>query len=160
MVGARSIRIDTDALKRERPLPDVVAACGVALRRESPGTFRGLCPFHAEKTPSFWIDARDVDDAHYYCFGCGCTGDVIQFLTDHEDYSFLEACERLAERGRPPVRHVVDPTTRRAAGRCGEAIPADAPDARVLAPAGQVYQDGQAGSACGRAYVRARGIPD
>ena len=51
--------IDTEALKRERPLADVVAACGVALRRESAGTFRGLCPFHTERTPSFWIDARD-----------------------------------------------------------------------------------------------------
>ena len=58
--------IDTDALKRERPLTDVVAACGVALRRESAGTFRGLCPFHVERTPSFWIDARDVDDSHYW----------------------------------------------------------------------------------------------
>ena len=58
--------IDTDALKRERPLADVVAACGVALRRESAGTFRGLCPVHAERTPSFWIDARDPDDEHYF----------------------------------------------------------------------------------------------
>ena len=54
MTGAwKRMFIDTDALKRERPLADVVAACGVALRRESAGTFRGLCPFHAERTPSF-----------------------------------------------------------------------------------------------------------
>ena len=58
--------IDIEALKRERSPPDVVAACGVALRRESAGTFRGLCPFHAERTPSFWIDARDPEDAHYF----------------------------------------------------------------------------------------------
>ena len=58
--------INTEALKREHPLADVVAACGVELRRESAGTFRGLCPFHAERTPSFWIDARNVDDQHYF----------------------------------------------------------------------------------------------
>src|SRR5436309_10036970 len=99
MTGARKrMFIDTDALKRERPLADVVAACGVALRRESAGTFRGLCPFHEERTPSFWIDAREEADSHYYCFGCQATGDVIQFVMDREDCSFLEACERLAER--------------------------------------------------------------
>ena len=50
--------IDTEALKRERPLADVVASYGIALRRESAGTYRALCPFHQEHTPSFWIDAR------------------------------------------------------------------------------------------------------
>jgi DNA primase len=59
-------RIDTEALKRERPLADVVASYGVALRRESTGTFRALCPFHQERTPSFWIDARDGSSEHYY----------------------------------------------------------------------------------------------
>jgi DNA primase len=59
-------RIDTDALKRERPLADVVASYGIALRRESAGTFRALCPFHQEHTPSFWIDARDGSAEHYF----------------------------------------------------------------------------------------------
>ena len=124
-----------------------MAACGVALRRESAGTFRGLCPFHAERTPSFWIDARDDRDEHYYCYGCGATGDVIQFVMDREDCSFLEACERLAERGRPPVRHDVGPRPGARAGRCWEAIAADSPEGQVLALASQVYQDGLARSA-------------
>ena len=59
-------RIDTEALKRERPLADVVASYGIALRRESAGTFRALCPFHQEHTPSFWIDARNNSDEHYW----------------------------------------------------------------------------------------------
>ena len=59
-------RIDTEALKRERPLPEVIASYGIALRRESAGTYRALCPFHQERTPSFWVDARDVEDQHYY----------------------------------------------------------------------------------------------
>jgi DNA primase len=152
--------IDTEALKRERPLADVVAAYGVALRPESAGTFRGLCPFHQERTPSFWIDSRDPNDEHYFCFGCSSTGDVIQFIIAREDCSFLEACERLAARGRPPVRHDVGRKVTARAGHCWETIPADSPEARVLALAGEVYQDGLARSASARAYFRRRGIPD
>jgi DNA primase len=153
-------RLDTEALKRERPLADVVAACGVALRRESAGTFRGLCPFHQERTPSFWIDARDPDDEHYFCFGCSSTGDVIQFVMDREDCSFLEACERLAERGRPPVRHDVARQVASRAGRCWETIPSDSPEAQVLGLASRVYRDGLLRSPSARAYLRRRGIPD
>jgi DNA primase len=59
-------RLDTEALKRERPLADVVASYGIALRRESASTYRALCPFHQERTPSFWIDARDSSAEHYF----------------------------------------------------------------------------------------------
>jgi DNA primase len=159
-VARKRMFIDTDALKRERPLADVVAACGVTLRRESAGTFRGLCPFHQERTPSFWIDARDAADEHYFCFACSASGDVIQFLMDREDCSFLEACERLAERGRPPVRHDVSQRSGARAGRCWETIPADSPEGHVLALAGQVYQDGLGRSSRGRAYLRARCVPE
>jgi DNA primase len=64
--GSTARRIDTEALKRERPLADVVASYGIALHRESAGTYRALCPFHQEHTPSFWIDARDSSDEHYW----------------------------------------------------------------------------------------------
>jgi DNA primase len=67
----------------------------------SVGTFHGLCPVHQERTPSIWIDPRDDRAEHYFLYGCGATGDAIQFVMDREDCSFLEACERLAERGRP-----------------------------------------------------------
>jgi DNA primase len=70
-------RIDTDTLKRERPLADVVASYGITLRRESAGTYRAVCPFHQEHTPSFWIDARDSSAEHYFCFGCTAHGDVV-----------------------------------------------------------------------------------
>src|SRR5437667_12509203 len=86
-------RIDTEALKRERPLADVVASYGIALRRESAGTYRALCPFHQERTPSFWIDARQgaADQHHYFCFGCTSSGDVITFVMERENCSFQEA---------------------------------------------------------------------
>ncbi|MEA2504861.1 MAG: primase, partial [Actinomycetota bacterium] len=60
-----------------------------------PRTFKGLCPFHQEKTPSFTVDpAKQV----YYCFGCGAGGDVFDFLRGVEGLSFTEAAERLATR--------------------------------------------------------------
>src|SRR5712691_11154803 len=96
-------RIDTEALKRERPLADVVASYGIALRCESAGTYRALCPFHQERTASFWIDARDSLSEHYFCIGCTSNGDVITFVMEREGWSFQEACERLATRGRPPL---------------------------------------------------------
>src|ERR671929_1752489 len=94
MLHARNAarHVDTEALKRERPLTDVVASYGIALRRESAGTYRALCPFHQERTPSFWIDARDESSSHYFCFGCLAHGDVLTFVMEREGCSFLEAC--------------------------------------------------------------------
>jgi DNA primase len=53
--------------------------------------WKGCCPFHAEKTPSFY-----VYDDHFHCFGCGAHGDAIAFLMRAEGASFPEAVERLA----------------------------------------------------------------
>ena len=133
-------RIDTEALKRERPLADVVASYGIALRRESAGTYRALCPFHQERTPSFWIDARDGSNEHFWCFGCSAHGDVITFVMEREGCSFQEACERLSTRGRPPV---VEPAPRASAkptGRKWEELSADSVEARTLDLALQVYE--------------------
>ena len=109
-------RTDTEALKRERPLADVVASYGIALRRESAGTYRALCPFHQERTPSFWIDARDGSNEHYWCFGCSAHGDVITFVMEREGCSFQEACERLSTR-RAAHRHRGAETRAPAGGR-------------------------------------------
>jgi hypothetical protein len=89
--------------RRSEALADVVASYGITLRRERAGTYRALCPFHQERTPSFWIDARDSFAEHYFCFGCTSHGDVITFVMEREGCSFQEACERLSTRSRPPV---------------------------------------------------------
>lgn len=55
--------------------------------------YKGLCPFHTEKTPSFHV----VEDKNFYhCFGCGAHGDAIGWLMDGEGLSFPEAVEQLA----------------------------------------------------------------
>jgi DNA primase len=53
----------------------------------------GLCPFHNEKTPSFWVIE---EKGFFHCFGCGAHGDVITFAMRSEHLSFPEAIERLA----------------------------------------------------------------
>lgn len=55
----------------------------------------GLCPFHTEKTPSFSVTQ---DKQMYYCFGCGAGGNVITFIMEYENYSFIEAVKYLADR--------------------------------------------------------------
>lgn len=59
------------------------------------GSYKGLCPFHEEKTPSFVIQKGE---SHYHCFGCGAHGDAIAFLMSYMKMSFVEAIETLAER--------------------------------------------------------------
>jgi len=159
-LGNAARRIDTDALKRERPLADVVASYGIALRRESAGTFRALCPFHQEHTPSFWIDARDASSEHYWCFGCTAHGDVITFVMEREGCSFVEACEQLSARGRPPV---VEPSPRasaRSPGRRWEQLAADSTEAQVLDLALQLYQEQLYKSRRALDYLKARGVPE
>ena len=63
----------------------------VLLRRRG-GRHWGLCPFHAEKTPSFSVHDRGF----FKCFGCGVGGDLIAFVRRLEELSFAEACDKLA----------------------------------------------------------------
>ena len=55
----------------------------------------GLCPFHKEKTPSFFVDAKKES---FYCFGCGAKGDVVKFVMMMESLTQDEAIELLRER--------------------------------------------------------------
>ncbi|MDR0621497.1 MAG: hypothetical protein LBJ61_06450 [Deltaproteobacteria bacterium] len=61
----------------------------------------GLCPFHAEKTPSFKVDSTKN---LYHCFGCGAGGGPITFMMEMTGQSFLEALKDLAERANLPSR--------------------------------------------------------
>jgi DNA primase len=63
--------------------------------RQAGKSFKGLCPFHREKSPSFHVDR---DKGLFYCFGCGVGGDVFKFLTLAERFTFPEAVEYVASR--------------------------------------------------------------
>jgi DNA primase len=81
------------------------------LKRGSAGRYVGLCPFHTEKTPSFNVNATLQ---RYKCWGCGVSGDVLQFVMDMERISFFEALKLLAERNgiAMPQREYSDPESR------------------------------------------------
>lgn len=54
---------------------------------------KGCCPFHGEKTPSFYVND---DKAFYHCFGCSAHGDAIRWMTDHKGLPFMDAVKELA----------------------------------------------------------------
>ncbi len=62
--------------------------------KKSGGNLSGLCPFHAERSPSFSVTPGK---GLYYCFGCGAGGNAIRFLTEHLGLSFVEAVRDLAQ---------------------------------------------------------------
>ena len=80
-------------LKRQADIV-VVIQDYVSLKKTG-ATYKGLCPFHGEKTPSFHVYR---DKGFFHCFGCGKGGDVIKFLELHEKLGFLDAVKHLAQR--------------------------------------------------------------
>jgi len=75
---------------------DVVDVVGQKVVLKKAGrTFKGLCPFHSEKTPSFIVFP---DKGNYHCFGCGANGDVFTFVMKTENLDFAETLKLLAAR--------------------------------------------------------------
>ncbi|MEY3966564.1 MAG: hypothetical protein RLZ96_90 [Actinomycetota bacterium] len=93
-MAGRVKQSDIEELKAKLDLVEVVSAY-VSLKPASAGSFKGLCPFHSEKSPSFNVRSSP---AFYHCFGCGAGGDVYKFVQEIEHVSFTEAIEKLAER--------------------------------------------------------------
>jgi DNA primase len=85
---------DIDTLRERADVVDVIS--GYSKMKKSGGhTFKGLCPFHSEKTPSFTVDAAR---GLFYCFGCGEGGNIYHFIQKVENLSFPESVEWLARR--------------------------------------------------------------
>jgi len=82
-----------DDLKQQADIV-VVIQDYVSLKKAG-ATYKGLCPFHGEKTPSFQVHR---DKGFFHCFGCGVGGDVIKFLELHEKVGFTDAVKQLAQR--------------------------------------------------------------
>jgi len=82
-----------EEILRANNILDVVGSY-VSLTKKGDSHF-GLCPFHQEKTPSFSVSERKQI---FYCFGCHKGGNVIHFLQEYENLTYLEACKALAER--------------------------------------------------------------
>ncbi|NUL43883.1 DNA primase [Cellulosimicrobium funkei] len=87
-------REDIDLVRERSDLKEVVEAF-VTLRSAGVGSYKGLCPFHDERSPSFHVRPSV---GTYHCFGCGESGDAIAFLMKMEHTTFAETVERLAAR--------------------------------------------------------------
>ena len=146
---------DIRALKRANPVAEVVARCGIELRR-SGRAYVGRCPFHHDQgRPNLYVCcAGDVADDFFYCFRCGAGGDVIRFLRLLENLSFPSAVARL--QGAPPI----SPVLRSGAGiRPAPRAPVWGVDERAcLASAVTLYHNSLLDNAPALAYLRSRGI--
>jgi DNA primase len=92
---------------------DIVALIGEVTPLKKAGVaFKGLCPFHQERTPSFSVNR---DRGIFKCFGCGVGGDVLKFLELHHRVAFPEAVRMLAQRIGMPVPEAEGPAERAAA---------------------------------------------
>lgn len=93
---------------------DIVSVVGdVVSLRKTGSTWKGLCPFHQEKTPSFNVNK---DKGFFKCFGCGVGGDVVKFVELYQKLSFPDAVRHLAQRASIQVPEAVSgPDDREAA---------------------------------------------
>ncbi|MGX7011003.1 DNA primase [Lactococcus cremoris] len=88
------VSVDTEVvndLKSKVNIVDLISQY-VALSRTGKN-YIGLCPFHGEKTPSFNVNA---EKGFYHCFGCGRSGDAIEFLKEYNQVGFIDAVKELA----------------------------------------------------------------
>ena len=90
------VDLNDSVIAQVRSAADIVDFVGQVTPLKLAGkSYKGLCPFHREKTPSFHVDR---DKGLFYCFGCGTGGDVFKFLTLTERFTFPEAVEHVASR--------------------------------------------------------------
>jgi DNA primase len=87
-------REDIDEVRQRTDIKEVVDGY-VTLKGAGLGSYKGLCPFHDERSPSFTVRPQV---GRYHCFGCGEDGDVISFVQKLDHTSFHEAVEKLAAR--------------------------------------------------------------
>ncbi|HEY2797562.1 MAG TPA: DNA primase [Thermoanaerobaculia bacterium] len=93
---ASDLDINDHVLAELRSAADIVDVIGDHTKLRKAGrSWKGLCPFHNERTPSFTVDR---DKGLYHCFGCGVGGDVIHFVRQIDRLDFPEAVEALASR--------------------------------------------------------------
>jgi len=148
---------DIADLKRHNPLLDVVERSGVRLRRSGSHRFQGLCPFHVERTPSFFVD---TERQRFTCFGCKVRGDVLDFVKLRENLTTVgEACAWLSGTLVLPPRRSdtnVPPSTPR--DRRWDRLTLE--QQLVLNTAGTLYRDALWRNPVVREYLAGRGIPD
>ena len=115
----------------------------------------GLCPFHNEKTPSFNVNpVRNI----YKCFGCGKGGDAVNFVMEHEHYSYPEALRYLAKRYNIEIEETApDPQEAQLRDERESLYILNSYAQRVFSE--QLFED-EEGRAIGMSYFRERGFSE
>ena len=127
---------------------DIVELIGGRVQLKKAGReWKACCPFHNEKTPSFWVSP---DKQFYHCFGCGAHGTALGFLIEHDKLPFPDAVEELASRLGLEVPREDD-------GRAARARPGDGLH-ELLAQVTQFYRDNLRESSRAKEYLANRGI--
>ncbi|MDP8922580.1 MAG: DNA primase [Chloroflexota bacterium] len=136
-----------DEIKRRLDIVDVIGE-SVPLKRAG-RSFKGLCPFHGEKTPSFHVSPERQS---WHCFGCGRGGDIFSFVQERESVGFAEALRVLAEGAGVELqeRQRPDPTVRERKDRLTEIL-----ESTALFYRGLLQSDAGANA---RAYLAGRGV--
>ena len=127
----------------------------VELKRAGTGSWKGLCPFHGEKTPSFHVNETRQ---YFYCFGCHEKGDAITFLTKIEQRPFKDVLTDLAARAGVEIEmRPLSPAERQARQKAESERDRMV---RAMELAATFFEDQYAGAAgaSARAYVEKRGI--
>ncbi len=108
--------------------------------------YKACCPFHNEKTASFWVSP---EKQFYHCFGCGAHGTALRFLMEYDHMAFPEAVEELAGRLGLPVPHE---------GGSGGPSPREASLYDLMARVAQFYAEALARSERAQHYLAQRGL--
>src|SRR5690242_19274642 len=145
--------IPDDVITQIRDAADIVAVIGQHVQLRKAGrNWKGLCPFHGEKTPSFNVSP---DKGFFHCFGCQKHGDVFTFVMELEGKRFVEAAEQLGTRFGVEVPKVDEsPELRRARG---ERVAMLDINRHATAFFREVLADAKRGEP-GRAYLAKRGV--
>ena len=92
----RKMAIPSETIEQVAAANDIVEVIGTYFPLKRAGaSFKALCPFHQEKTPSFTVSPQRQT---FHCFGCGAGGSVFRFVMDYEHIDFPVAVHKLAAR--------------------------------------------------------------
>jgi DNA primase len=116
-----------DDLKAQTDIVSIIE--GVTPLKKAGNTWKGLCPFHTEKTPSFNVNK---DKGFFKCFGCGAGGDVVKFVELSQKVTFPEAVRYLAQRASLTIPESVEGSEDRVAAAEREALVKLHEDAQVF----------------------------
>ncbi len=145
--------IPEDVIEKIVDATDIVDLIGghVQLKRAG-STFKGLCPFHNEKTPSFNVSPNRQN---YKCFGCGEGGNAIGWLMSYENLPFVDAVKKLASKANIIIREEVeDPQADKLRRRRSQLVDLNNKTARYYHHLAMTHPD----AAHAREYLKSRGF--